>query len=404
MEKIMSIISDNIKNNIKPSLTLLVDAKANELKAQGYSIISLGIGEPDFDTPINIKNAAIKAINDGYTKYTAAGGVKELKEAIINKFKRENNLEYKLNEIIVSSGAKQVIYNAFMATINPGDEVIIISPYWVSDPEMVKIANGVPIIINSDYKKDFTLVLEEIEKSITPQTKWLMINSPNNPCGSVYGYNELKALANMILKYDNIHILSDDIYEHLTYDDEKFFTLAEIEPSLKNRILTVNGLSKTYAMTGWRIGYGAGSAELIKAMVIVQSQSTSGACSISQMAAIEALNGTQDFIKERNIIFKSRRDMVAEKLNKVQGLKCNKPKGSFYLFVNCFGLFGKKTQNGQILENSNDVATYLLEKAHIAVVSGSAFGVEGYFRISYATSEENLIESCRKIKEACDLL
>ena len=401
----MSIISDNIKNNIKPSITLLVDAKANELKSQGHNIISLGIGEPDFDTPNNIKNAAIKAINDGYTKYTAAGGAKELKEAVINKFKRENNIEYKLNEIIISSGAKQVIYNAFMATINPEDEVIIISPYWVSYPEMVKIANGVPVVINSDYKKDFTLVIEEIEKSITPKTKWLMINSPNNPCGSVYNYTELKTLANMLLKHPNIYILSDDIYEHLIYDDEeKFFTLAEVEPKLKDRILTVNGPSKTYAMTGWRIGYGAGSSELIKAMGIVQSQSTSGACSISQMAVVEALNGPQDFIKDRNRIFKSRRDMVAEQLDKVKGLECNKPNGAFYLFVNCSVLFGKKTPNGQLLENSNDVATYLLEQAHVAVVSGSAFGVEGYFRISYATSEENLIKSCKQIKEACDLL
>lgn len=400
----MSIISDNIKNNIKPSLTLLIDAKANELKAQGHNIISLGLGEPDFDTPNNIKNAAIKAINDGYTKYTAAGGVKELKEAIINKFNHENNIEYKLNEIIVSSGAKQVIYNAFMATINPEDEVIIICPYWVSYPEMVKIANGVPIIINSDYKKDFTLIIEEIEKSITSRTKWIIINSPNNPCGSVYNYIELKTLANMLLKYPNIYILSDDIYEHLIYDDEKFFTLAEVEPKLKDRILTVNGPSKTYAMTGWRIGYGAGPVELIKAMGIVQSQSTSGACSISQMAAIEALKGPQDFIKERNRIFQYRRDMIAEQLDKTKGLKCNKPKGAFYLFVDCSDLFGKKTPNGQLLENSNDVATYLLEQAHVAVVPGSAFGVEGYFRISYATSEKNLIESCKKIKEACDLL
>ena len=400
----MSFISNNIINNIKPSLTLLVDAKANELKSQGYKVISLGVGEPDFDTPDNIKAAAIDAINRGYTKYTTAGGAKELKAAIINKFKRENNIEYKENEICVSSGAKQVIYNAFMATLNHGDEVIILAPFWVSYPEMVKISGGLPVIVNCDEKNNFGLNIEAIEQAINLKTKWLMINSPNNPCGSVYSYNELRALADMLLKYENVHVLSDDIYEHLIYDNEKFYTLAEVEPKLKNRILTVNGVSKTYAMTGWRLGYGAGSAELIKAMGIVQSQSTSGACSISQMAAVEALNGPQDFIQERNKIFINRRNMVAKNLNQIQGLKCSIPKGAFYLFVDCSGLFGKKTPQGIILNDSNAVATYLLEQVYVAVVAGSAFGTEGYFRISYATSDANLIESYKRIKEACELL
>ncbi len=400
----MNLISDNIKNNIKPSLTLLVDAKAIELRAQGHKIISLAIGEPDFDTPDNIKAAAINAINKGYTKYTAAGGAKELKEAIINKFKRENNIEYAMNEVCVSSGAKQVIYNAFMASLNPGEEVIIISPFWVSYPEMVKISGGKPIIVNSSAEKDFALDIEQIEKAINSKTKWLMLNSPSNPSGYIYSYENLRNLADMLLKHAHVYVLSDDIYEHLIYDNEKFYTLAEVEPKLKNRILIVNGVSKTYAMTGWRIGYGAGPAELIKAMGVVQSQSTSGACSISQMAAVEALNGPQDFIQERNKIYLNRRNMVAEFLNQVKGLKCNKSKGAFYLIVDCTGLFGKKTPQGKVINDSNDVSTYLIEQAHVAVVAGSAFGIEGYFRISYATSEANLIEACQKIKEVCEAL
>ncbi len=400
----MSFISNNIANNIKPSITLLVDAKAKELKANGCDVISLGVGEPDFDTPENIKLAAIDAINQGYTKYTTAGGAPELKAAIINKFKRENNIEYTANEVCVSAGAKQVIYNALMATLNPGDEVIIMAPFWVSYPEMVKIAGGVPVIVSSDIKNNFSLQIDVIEKAITLNTKWLMLNFPNNPCGSVASYDELRSLADMLLKHEHVHILSDDIYEHLIYDNEKFYTLAEVEPKLKNRILTVNGVSKTYAMTGWRIGYGAGSAELIKAMGIMQSQSTSGACSISQMAAVEALNGPQDFIKSRNHIYKARRNMMVENLNQAQGLKCNIPKGTFYLFIDCSGLFGKKTPQGKIIEDSNDVATYFLEQVYVAVVAGSAFGIEGYFRISYATSEANLIESCKRLKQACALL
>ncbi len=400
----MSFISENITKNIKPSLTLLVDAKANELRAKGYKVISLAIGEPDFDTPENIKLAAIEAINKGYTKYTAAGGAPELKATIANKFKRENNIEYNANEICVSAGAKQVIYNAFMATLNPEDEVIILAPFWVSYPEMVKISGGVPVIVDAEKERGFCLNIERIEKAITAKTKWLMINSPSNPSGYVYSYNELRLLAEMLLKYDHVHVLSDDIYEHLIYDDEKFYTLAEVEPKLKSRILTVNGVSKTYAMTGWRIGYGAGSAELIKAMGIVQSQSTSGACSISQMAAVEALNGNQDFLLERNEIYKTRRNMVAQELNNIEGLKCDIPKGAFYLFVDCSRLFGKKTPQGKVLCDSNDVAGYFMDQVYVAVVAGSSFGVDGYFRISYATSEVNLVEGCKRIKEACSIL
>lgn len=401
----MKMISNNITNNIKPSLTLLIDAKAKDLKAKGYEIISLGIGEPDFDTPANIKLAAIEAIKKGYTKYMPAGGVIELKKAIINKFKRENSIEYDLNEVCVSSGAKQVIYNALMASINPGDEVILIAPFWVSYPEMVKIAGGVPVVVNSKMNDQFDLDIEAIEKAITDKTKWIIINSPNNPCGSVYGKDILREFANMLLRHKHVYVLSDDIYEHLTYDDEnKFYSLLQVEPKLKDKVLVVNGLSKTYAMTGWRLGYGAGPAELIKAMGIVQSQSTSGACSISQMAAIEALNGPQDFIKERNLKFLERRDLVVEKINQVPGLKCSVPKGAFYVFVDCSSLFGKKTVKGELIKNSNDVATYLLEQAYVTVVPGSAFGAEGFFRISYSTSNENLVEACERVKKACQEL
>jgi len=400
----MSFISDNITKNIKPSITLLVDAKANELRAQGYNVISLGVGEPDFDTPDNVKQAAIDAIKRGYTKYTSSGGAKELKTAVVNKFKRENNIEYNENEVCISSGAKQVIYNAFMATLNPGDEVIIISPFWVSYPEMVKISGGIPVIVNSNPSDNFSLNIGNIEKVITPKTKWLLLNSPNNPSGSVYSFQELRSLADMLLNHEHVHILSDDIYEHLIYADERFYNIVEVEPKLKNRTLIVNGASKAYAMTGWRVGYGAGHKDLIKAMMVVQSQSTSGACSISQMAALEALNGSQEFIKKSKEAYINRRNMVVELLNQIAGIKCVLPKGAFYIFVDCSSLFGKKTPQGKVINDSNDVATYLLEQAYVAVVAGSAFGMEGYIRISYATSEANLKECCQRIKSACDLI
>lgn len=399
----MPFIAENITHNIKPSITLLAEAKATELKAKGINIISLTIGEPDFDTPDNIKLAAIDAINKGYTKYMAAGGNKALKQAVVTKLQKENNLEYNANQICVSSGAKQVIYNALMATINPGEEVIILAPYWVSYPEMVKIANGKPVIVDCN-KNDFSLDIKAIEQAITPKTKWLIFNSPNNPTGYVYSYDELKTLTDILLKHEHVHVLSDEIYEHLIYDDNKFYSFAEIEPKLKNRVLIVNGLSKSYAMTGWRIGYAAGNEELIKAMTIVQSQSTSGACSISQMAAIEALNGVQNSVIERNKVYQKRRDLVFELIEQIEGLKCDKPKGAFYFYIDCSELLGKKTLAGKILENSNDITAYFLEEAHVAVVTGSAFGFEGYIRISYATSEDNLKLAFARIKEACDKL
>ena len=397
----MGLISENIANNINPSPTLMAEAKANELKAQGFPVISLCAGEPDFDTPNYVKEAAIDAINKGFTKYTASGGFKALKEAIVNKFKRENDLEYRLDEVCASSGAKQAIYNAFMASLNPGDEVIIPTPYWVSYPEMVKIANGKPVIVEC---KNFELDIKAIEKAITSKTKWLLINSPNNPSGVVYSYQQLRDLADMLLKHEHVYILSDDIYEHLVYDEAKFYTLAQVEPKLKSRILIVNGLSKTYAMTGWRLGYAAGPAELIKAMSTIQSQSTSSPCSISQMAGITALNGPQDFVKETHEVFAARRKMVHKLVNQVSGLKCDLPQGAFYMFIDCSGLFGKKTPQGIVLKNSNDVTIYLLEQVYLAVVFGAPFGAEGYLRISYATSEANLIEACKRLKEACDML
>ncbi|MCT4635047.1 MAG: pyridoxal phosphate-dependent aminotransferase [Rickettsiales bacterium] len=397
----MELISNNLKNNIKPSPTLIATAKANELKARGYPVISLCAGEPDFNTPEHIKRAGIDAINQGYTKYTAAGGGGELKEAITNKFKRENNLSYKLNEVCASSGAKQSIFNAFMATLNPGDEVIIPVPHWVSYPEMVKIAGGNPVILKG---KNFNLDIQEIEKSITSKTKWMMINSPSNPSGITYSKQALRDLADLLLKHKNIHVLSDDIYEHLVYDQTKFYNLAQIEPKLKDRILIVNGLSKTYAMTGWRIGYAAGPASLIKAMTTIQSQSTSSPCSISQKAGIAALNGPQDFIEETRKIFTRRRNIAHQFVNEIPGLKCDLPQGTFYMFINCSDLFGKKTPDGKIINNSNDFVIYLLEQVYLAVVDGTAFGVEGYFRISYATSDEQLRKGCELMKKACEML
>ena len=398
----MSFIADKIIKNIKPSITLAVESRAAELKAQGAPIISLGVGEPDFDTPRNIKDAAIDAINQGYTKYTPIGGYKDLRQAIIAKFKRENGLEFSLNQILVGSGAKQVIYNALAASLNLNEEVIIVAPYWVSYPEMVKMADAVPVIVQSN--ENFSLNISNIEKAITPNTKWLILNSPNNPSGIVYSYEELRSLADMLLNYPQVHILSDDIYEHLIYDNVKFHTIAAVEPKLKDRILTVNGVSKAYAMTGWRLGYCGGSEELIKAMITVQSQTTSNPCSIAQKAAQEALNGTQEFIKEHNQLLVQRRDETAKLLNQIKGLKCQVPQGAFYLMVDCTELFGKKTVEGKLINNSVDVASFLLEEAHVSVVAGSPFGAEGFFRVSYATSLENLKTACARIKKICEAI
>ncbi len=396
----MSFLASSL-SNIKPSPTIAVSMKAAELKAAGKDIISLGMGEPDFDTPQNIKDAAIKAIQKGDTKYTAVDGTAALKKAIIEKFKRENSIEYKASEIIVSTGAKQVIYNALIASINPDDEVIIPAPYWVSYPDMVLLAGGKPIIIESYEKNNFKISPTALEEKITPKTKWIILNSPSNPTGACYSQDELRALADVLLRHPQVHIMADDIYEHLIFDDLKFVTIAEIEPQLLPRTLIVNGVSKAYAMTGWRIGYGAGPEKLIKAMAMIQSQSTSSPSSIGQAAAVEALNGTQDYIKPNAKLFQSRRDMVVEMLNKIDGINCNIPNGAFYVFPSCKGLFGKKTPAGKVIENDNDFAGYLLEEALVAVVPGVAFGAPDFFRISYAASEDFLKNSMQRIADAC---
>lgn len=388
-------------SNIKPSPTIAVSMKAAELKAAGKDIISLGMGEPDFDTPENIKAAAIKAIQKGDTKYTAVDGTAALKKAIIEKFRRENSLEYKPSEICVSTGAKQVIYNALIASINPEDEVIIPAPYWVSYPDMVLLAGGKPVIVESSEKNNFKISPTALEEKITPKTKWLILNSPSNPTGACYSSHELKLLADVLLRYPHVHIMADDIYEHLIFDNLKFATIAEIEPKLKDRTLIVNGVSKAYAMTGWRIGYGAGPEKLIKAMSMIQSQSTSSPSSISQAASVEALNGIQDYIKTNAELFQSRRDMVVKMLNEIVGINCNTPNGAFYVFPSCKGLYGKKTPGGKMIENDNDFASYLLEEALVAVVPGVAFGAAGFFRISYAASEEFLQNSMERIANAC---
>jgi aspartate aminotransferase len=399
----MSLIANRLKR-IKPSPTLVVTSKAAELRAKGLNVIGLGAGEPDFDTPENIKEAAIASIRNGATKYTAVEGTIELRKAICQKFKRENNLDYQPNNIIVGCGAKHVLYNAIMASVNPGDEVIIPAPYWVSYPDIVELAEGTPVIINCKSENNFLLTPGELEASITPKTKWLILNSPSNPTGNTYSYENLRALADILLKYPQVNILSDDIYEHITFEGFKFYTIAQIEPKLIDRVLTLNGVSKSYAMTGWRIGFAGGPAELIKAMSVIQSQNTTNACSISQAAAVEALNGPQDFIPQNAELFHSRRDLVLSLLSDVSLIKCNKPTGAFYIFIECYKMFGKKTPAGKLLQNSSDVAEYLLEDALVAVVQGVAFGMEGYFRISYATSEANLTEACRRIKEACEKL
>ena len=392
----MSIVSNSLKR-IKPSPTIAVTSKAREMKAAGKDVIGLGAGEPDFDTPDNIKEAAIQAIKNGETKYTAVDGTPQLKKAIKEKFYRENNLNYDLDQISVGTGGKQVLYNAFMATLNPGDEVIIPAPYWVSYPDMVLLAGGKPKIIKCSEKNEFKITSKDLKKAINKKTKWIIINSPSNPTGSCYTKNELTELSKILLKNKKIYILSDDIYEHITYDNFKFFTIAQIN-ALKDRTLTMNGVSKSYSMTGWRIGYGAGPKEIIKAMAKIQSQSTTNPSSISQAAAVEALNGTQDFIKIRSNSFKERRDFVVESINNIKGLSCLKPNGAFYIFPNCKNLLGKKTK----LKTDKDFVEKLLEKAEVAVVQGSAFGLEGYFRISYATSMDNLKKAMERIKSFCE--
>jgi aspartate aminotransferase len=398
----MSIVSNNLKR-IKPSPTLAVTQKARELKAAGKEVISLGAGEPDFDTPENIKQAAIKAINDGDTKYTAVDGTPALKNAIIKKFKRENNLDYQVDQVTVGAGGKHVIYNAMVATLNEGDEVVIPAPYWVSYPDIVLLAGGTPIILKCTEKQGFKINPLELEKSITKKTKWIILNSPSNPTGSCYSEEDIREIAKVLIKYPQVHILSDDIYEHVAYEGFKFFTIAQIA-ELKERVLTMNGVSKAYSMTGWRIGYAAGPKEIIKAIAKIQSQSTTNPSSISQAAAVEALNGTQDFIKERATSFQERRDFVVKALNDIDGIECLNPDGAFYVFPSCKGLIGKKDSNGKELKTDNDFIQSLLENSGVAVVQGSAFGLEGFFRISYATSMKNLEKALEKISSFCKSL
>ena len=398
----MSIVSNNLKR-IKPSPTLAVTQKAREMRDAGKDIIGLGAGEPDFDTPDNIKEAAIDAIRRGETKYTAVDGTPKLKKAIQSKFSRENNLSYELSQISVGTGGKQIIYNAFMATLNPGDEVIIPAPYWVSYPDMVLLAGGKPKIVQCSEKNEFKIKPKELKKAISKKTKWLIINSPSNPTGSCYTEKELEELSEILIKNKRIYILSDDIYEHITYDGFKFFTIAQID-ALKDRTLTMNGVSKSYSMTGWRIGYGAGPKEIIKAMAKIQSQSTTNPSSISQAAAVEALNGTQEFIKTRTESFKERRDFVVKSLNKIKGLTCFKPNGAFYVFPNCKSCLNKKDIKNNKIKTDKDFVESLLENAGIAVVQGSAFGLPGFFRISYATSMESLQKALAKIQEFCENL
>ena len=398
----MSIISDSLKR-IKPSPTIAVSQKAKELKAAGKDVIGLGAGEPDFDTPENIKNAAIKAIKDGDTKYTTVDGTNALKEAIVKKFKRENNINYTVDQITVGAGGKHVIYNLMMATLNKGDEVIIPAPYWVSYPDIVLLAGANPMVIECSEEQGFKLSAKDLESKINNNTKWLILNSPSNPTGACYSEQEIKNLSQVLKRNPHVNILSDDIYEHITYDGFKFFTIAQI-PEIKNKVVTMNGVSKSYAMTGWRIGYAAGDREIIKAIAKIQSQSTTNPSSISQAAAVEALNGKQDFISVRAKAFQERRDFVVNSLNAIEGINCIKPNGAFYVFPSCKGLIGKKDKNGKKITSDTDFVESLLENNEVAVVQGSAFGLEGFFRISYATSMDKLQEAMKRIKLFCESL
>ncbi|MCZ4296722.1 pyridoxal phosphate-dependent aminotransferase [Henriciella marina] len=389
---------------VQPSATIAVTTKANEMKRQGIDVIGLGAGEPDFDTPEHVKEAAIKAINDGKTKYTPADGIPELKEAICAKFKRDNGLEYTPAQINVSPGGKAVLYNAFMATLNPGDEVIVPAPYWVSYPEMARLAGGDPVFVQCGPNSNYKLSPEALEQAITPKTKWLVLNSPSNPTGAAYTKDELRALADVLLKHPQVWVMTDDMYEHLVYDGFEYFTIAQVEPKLYDRTLTVNGVSKAYAMTGWRIGYAGGPEKLIATMRKIMSQSTSNPCSISQWASVAALNGDHSFLAERNKVFKSRRDMVVDALNACEGLSCATPEGAFYVYPSCSGVIGKSSPKGALISSDKDFATALLEEEQVAVVFGEAFGLSPAFRISYATSTEALEEAMKRIKRFCEAL
>ncbi len=399
----MSFLSETLAR-VKPSPTIAVTNKARELKAAGKDVIGLGAGEPDFDTPENIKQAAVQAIAEGKTKYTAVDGIPELKDAICAKLKRDNGLDYTPDQVSVGTGGKQILYNALMATLNPGDEVVIPAPYWVSYPDMVLLAGGEPVIAEASIQTGFKLTADQLEAAITPKTKWLIFNSPSNPTGAGYTRDELKELTDVLMRHPHVWVMTDDMYEHLVYGDFTFCTPAEVEPGLYDRTLTCNGVSKAYAMTGWRIGYAAGPVPLIAAMRKIQSQSTSNPCSISQWAAVEALNGTQDYIATNNATFKRRRDMVVEMLNAAQGISCPVPEGAFYVYPSIAGCIGKTTPAGTVIETDEDFATALLEEKGVAVVFGGAFGLSPNFRVSYATSDENLKAACTRIQEFCAAL
>ncbi|TSJ62841.1 pyridoxal phosphate-dependent aminotransferase [Starkeya sp. 3C] len=399
----MSLISAALKR-INPSQTIAISNKARELKAAGRDVIALAAGEPDFETPDNIKEAAIKAIRDGQTRYTAVDGIPELKAAIVAKFKRENGLTYKPSQITVGTGGKQVLFNALVATVDAGDEVVIPAPYWVSYPDIVQFAGGTPVPVETKLEDNFKLQPAALEAAITPKTKWLIFNSPSNPTGAAYTRAEMKALTDVLVKHPHVWILTDDMYEHLVYDDFEFVTPAQVEPALYDRTLTMNGVSKAYCMTGWRIGYAAGPEALIKAIGTLQSQSTSNPNSIAQWAAVEALNGSQDFIAANNKVFKERRDLVVSMLNQTAGLTCPKPEGAFYVYPSCAGLIGKSTPAGKVIDTDETFASELLESEGVAVVHGSAFGLGPAFRISYATSTKDLEEACLRIQRFCGSL
>ena len=399
----MSIIATRLAR-IKPSPTNVLTGKVAEMKAAGRDVIGLGAGEPDFDTPDNIKQAAILALDAGQTRYTPIAGTMVLREAICDKFRRDNGLFYTPDQITVGCGGKQVIFNAFMATLDPGDEVVVPAPYWVSYPDMVMLAEGTPVFVDGAETNGFKLTAAQLDDAITPNTKWVMLNSPSNPTGAAYTRHELKALTDVLLRHADVWVLTDDIYEHIIYDDFEFTTAAQIEPGLHDRTLTLNGVSKAYCMTGWRLGYGAGPVELIKAMNVVQSQSTTHTASISQAAAVEALNGPQDFIALHNGVFKGRRDLVVSMLNQATGISCRTPEGAFYVYPSCAGVLGKRTAAGATIENDTDFVTYLLDAEGVAVVQGAAFGLSPHFRISYAAATEALEEACRRIQRACAAL
>ena len=399
----MNFIADRLKR-IKPSMTVGINVKANALRAAGKDILVLAAGEPDFDTPLNIRKAAVTAMEEGQTRYVPGKGPPALQKAIQSKFLKDNNLSYNLDEIIVGVGGKHIIYNAMMATINPEDEVIIPAPFWVSYPDIVLLAEGKPFIVPCPEDQNFKLTPDQLEKSITDKTKWLMLNSPGNPTGSLYSKQELQKLADVLLKYPQVLIMSDDIYEKVIYDDLEFSTIASVEPKLKDRCLTLNGVSKSYCMTGWRLGYCGAPKEIIAAMNKIQSQSTTSTSSISMAASVEALNGSQDFIDEHNQAFIRRRDLVVNLLNQIDGLSCLKPQGAFYVYPSCAGVIGKQTPEGKKISNDEDFMSYLLESEGIAGVHGAAFGLSPYFRLSYATSDETLKDACARIKRACEKL